>query len=159
MARSRIAIFDTTLRDGEQSPGYTMGVQEKLHMARKLDQLGVDIIEAGFPIASEDDFNAVSLIAGAVRRPVIAGLARAGDADIRRAWAALEGAARRRQRRATDVVGDVEVTVVDPHRPGQPHRHFTDLLPVPWHLWQPLFHGGQQRLIAQPGTRLPQDRQ
>jgi 2-isopropylmalate synthase len=93
MARPRISIFDTTLRDGEQSPGCTMGVHDKLRMARKLDQLGVDIIEAGFPIASEDDFNAVSLIAGAIRRPVIAGLARAAEPDIRRAWAALEGAA------------------------------------------------------------------
>jgi 2-isopropylmalate synthase len=96
MAKPRIAVFDTTLRDGEQSPGCSMGIQDKLRIARKLDQLGVDIIEAGFPIASEDDFNAVGLIAGAVRRPVIAGLARASDADIRRAWAALEGAARPR---------------------------------------------------------------
>ncbi|HLW51481.1 MAG TPA: 2-isopropylmalate synthase [Candidatus Angelobacter sp.] len=96
MAKPRIAIFDTTLRDGEQSPGCTMGVAEKLRMARKLDQLGVDIIEAGFPIASEDDFNAVSVISGAIRRPAIAGLARAAEADIRRAWAALEGAARPR---------------------------------------------------------------
>jgi len=96
MPKARIAVFDTTLRDGEQSPGYTMGVNEKLRMARKLDQLGVDIIEAGFPIASEDDFNAVSLISGAVRRPIIAGLARAAETDIRRAWAALEGAARPR---------------------------------------------------------------
>lgn len=96
MAKPRIAVFDTTLRDGEQSPGCSMGIHDKLRMARKLDQLGVDIIEAGFPIASEDDFNAVGLIAGAVRRPIIAGLARAGEADIRRAWAALEGAARPR---------------------------------------------------------------
>jgi hypothetical protein len=68
-------------------------------------------------------------------------------------------AARRRQRRAPDMVGDVEIAVVDPHRPGRRKSHFTDLLPVPRHLWQPLFDGGQQRLIAQPGTRLTQDRQ
>jgi 2-isopropylmalate synthase len=92
MAKPHIAIFDTTLRDGEQAPGCSMGIQDKLRMACQLDQLGVDVIEAGFPIASEDDFNAVSLIAGTIRRPVVAGLARAGETDIRRAWAALEGA-------------------------------------------------------------------
>jgi 2-isopropylmalate synthase len=92
MAKPHVAIFDTTLRDGEQAPGCSMGVQDKLRMARQLEQLGVDMIEAGFPIASEDDFSAVSLIAGTIRRPVIAGLARASEPDIRRAWAALESA-------------------------------------------------------------------
>ncbi len=92
MTKPHIAIFDTTLRDGEQAPGCSMGIQDKLRMACQLDQLGVDVIEAGFPIASEDDFNAVSLIAGTIRRPVVAGLARAGEPDIRRAWAALETA-------------------------------------------------------------------
>jgi 2-isopropylmalate synthase len=92
MAKPHVAIFDTTLRDGEQAPGCSMGIQDKLRMARQLDELGVDVIEAGFPIASEDDFNAVSLIAGTVRRPVVAGLARASEPDIRRAWAALETA-------------------------------------------------------------------
>lgn len=87
-----IRIFDTTLRDGEQAPGCSMGIHEKLRMARQLEQLGVDIIEAGFPIASEDDFNAVRLISAEIRRPVIAGLARAAEPDIRRAWAALEQA-------------------------------------------------------------------
>jgi 2-isopropylmalate synthase len=91
-----IRIFDTTLRDGEQAPGCSMGIGEKLRMARQLEQLGVDIIEAGFPIASEDDFNAVRLIAAEVWRPVIAGLARAAEPDIRRAWAALELARRPR---------------------------------------------------------------
>jgi 2-isopropylmalate synthase len=91
-----IRIFDTTLRDGEQSPGCSMGIQAKLRMARQLEKLGVDIIEAGFPIASEDDFNAVRLISAEVRGPIIAGLARAGEADIRRAWAALEQAKRPR---------------------------------------------------------------
>jgi 2-isopropylmalate synthase len=96
MEKARITFFDTTLRDGEQAPGCSMGVYDKLRMARQLDELGVDVMEAGFPIASEDDFRAVRLIAAEVRRPVIAGLARASEPDIRRAWAALEGAARPR---------------------------------------------------------------
>jgi 2-isopropylmalate synthase len=87
-----IRIFDTTLRDGEQSPGCSMNVQEKLRLAHQLDRLGVDIIEAGFPIASEGDFAAVQAVAAAVRRPVIAGLARACAADIERAWQALHDA-------------------------------------------------------------------
>jgi 2-isopropylmalate synthase len=92
----RITIFDTTLRDGEQSPGCSMNVPEKLRMAHHLDRLGVDVIEAGFPIASEGDFAAVKAIAAAVRRPIIAGLARACFEDIERAWQALQGAARPR---------------------------------------------------------------
>src|SRR2546430_3792901 len=92
MEKPRITFFDTTLRDGEQAPGCSMGVYDKLRMARQLDELGVDVMEAGFPIASEDDFRAVQLIATQVRRPVIAGLARASEPDIRRAWAALEAA-------------------------------------------------------------------
>ena len=96
MERTRITVFDTTLRDGEQSPGCSMNVQEKLRMARQLDRLGVDVIEAGFPIASDGDFEAVQAIAAAVRRPVIAGLARACTPDIERAWQALKGAARPR---------------------------------------------------------------
>ena len=93
---SRILVFDTTLRDGEQAPGFSMTPAEKLRLAQQLDRLGVDIIEAGFPISSEGDFEAVRTIAGAVRRPVIAGLARAIPADIDRAWAALSQAARPR---------------------------------------------------------------
>jgi len=96
MERARITVFDTTLRDGEQSPGCSMNVQEKLRMARQLDRLGVDVIEAGFPIASDGDFEAVQAIAAAVRRQVIAGLARACTPDIERAWQALKGAARPR---------------------------------------------------------------
>ncbi len=92
MDRNRITFFDTTLRDGEQAPGCAMGVYEKLRMARQLDELGVDVMEAGFPMASEGDFNAVRLIASEISRPVIAGLARASEPDIRRAWAALEAA-------------------------------------------------------------------
>ncbi len=93
MERARITIFDTTLRDGEQSPGCSMNVQEKLRMAHQLDRLGVDVIEAGFPIASEGDFEAVQAIAAVIHRPVIAGLARACKADIERAWQALHRAA------------------------------------------------------------------
>ena len=89
----RVRIFDTSLRDGEQAPGFSMTAAEKLRMARQLDVLGVDIIEAGFPIASEGDFNAVRTIAGEVRRPIVAGLARASRLDVERAGAALEGAA------------------------------------------------------------------
>jgi len=89
-------VFDTTLRDGEQSPGCSMNVNEKLRMAHQLDRLGVDVIEAGFPIASDGDFEAVQAVASAVRRPIIAGLARACSKDIERAWEALKGAARPR---------------------------------------------------------------
>ena len=93
MDRSRITIFDTTLRDGEQSPGCSMNPTEKLRMARQLDRLGVDVIEAGFPISSDGDFESVKAIAREIRRPKIAGLARANARDIERAWHALEYAA------------------------------------------------------------------
>src|SRR5437879_12686780 len=96
MESARITVFDTTLRDGEQSPGCSMNVEEKLRMARQLDRLGVDVIEAGFPIASDGDFEAVQAIAASVRRPIIAGLARAKRADIELAWRALAHAARPR---------------------------------------------------------------
>ena len=92
----RIAIFDTTLRDGEQAPGFSMNVEEKLKMARQLERLQVDIIEAGFPIASEGDFEAVKKISAEIRSITVAGLARAVPADIDRCWQALEGAARPR---------------------------------------------------------------
>ena len=74
----RIAIFDTTLRDGEQAPGFSMNVDEKLKMARQLERLQVDIIEAGFPIASEGDFEAVKRVSAEIRSITIAVLARAG---------------------------------------------------------------------------------
>jgi 2-isopropylmalate synthase len=96
MDQPHVMVFDTTLRDGEQSPGCSMTVEEKLRMARQLERLGVDIIEAGFPIASEGDFEAVCRTAQTVRGPRIAGLARARREDIDRAWQALEGAARPR---------------------------------------------------------------
>src|SRR3977135_2816695 len=94
--RARITVFDTTLRDGEQSPGCSMNHQEKLRLAHQLDRLGVDVIEAGFPIASDGDFAAVKAIAAVIRRPIIAGLARACRPDIERAWEALKHAARSR---------------------------------------------------------------
>ncbi len=91
-----VTIFDTTLRDGEQSPGCSMNVKEKVRMAHQLDRLGVDIIEGGFPIASEGDFEAVRALAREIRRPIIAALARSCPGDIERAGRALEGAARAR---------------------------------------------------------------
>ncbi|HLM58336.1 MAG TPA: 2-isopropylmalate synthase [Pyrinomonadaceae bacterium] len=92
----RIKIFDTTLRDGEQSPGCSMNLAEKVRLARQLERLGVDVIEAGFPIASEGDFAAVRAVAAECRAASVAGLARTTEADILRAWEALEGAARPR---------------------------------------------------------------
>ncbi len=92
----KLYIFDTTLRDGEQSPGCSMNLDEKLQMARQLDRLGVDILEAGFPIASHGDFEAVKAVSAEIRRPVIAALARANKLDIDCAWDALKGAARPR---------------------------------------------------------------
>ena len=92
----RVAIFDTTLRDGEQSPGCSMNLEEKLRMARQLESLGVDVLEAGFPIASEDDFAAVREVARTCRRPVIAALCRTTPEDIERSWEALADAARPR---------------------------------------------------------------
>ena len=91
-----INFFDTTLRDGEQAPGCSMAISDKLRMAFQLDHLGVDVIEAGFPIASDDDFEAVRLISREVHRPIIAGLARAAEPDITRAWNALNRAKRPR---------------------------------------------------------------
>ena len=90
--KDRVVIFDTTLRDGEQSPGATMTHDEKLEIAELLDQMGVDIIEAGFPIASEGDFNAVSEIARRSQGSVICGLARANFGDIDRCWDAVKHA-------------------------------------------------------------------
>ncbi|MBI3940383.1 MAG: 2-isopropylmalate synthase [Acidobacteria bacterium] len=86
---SKVYVFDTTLRDGEQSPGASLNLEEKLKVAQQLERLNVDIVEAGFPIASEGDFEAVSAIAQRVRRPTIAALARATHLDIDRAWQAI----------------------------------------------------------------------
>ncbi len=94
--RDRVVIFDTTLRDGEQCPGATMTFEDKLSVAALLDEMGVDVIEAGFPIASDGDFEAVSEIARRTKRAVVAGLARAIEGDIVRAGAAVRHAARPR---------------------------------------------------------------
>ncbi|KAB0266978.1 2-isopropylmalate synthase [Microvirga brassicacearum] len=94
--RDRVLIFDTTLRDGEQCPGATMTLEEKLEIADLLDAMGVDIIEAGFPIASNGDFEAVSLIASRVKNATVAGLARAISGDIARAGEAVRHAVRPR---------------------------------------------------------------
>jgi len=91
--RDTVYIFDTTLRDGEQSPGFSMNIDEKLRFARRLEKLGVDIIEAGFPVASEGDFLSVQEIARKIRKPQIAALARISLADIDRAWESVKDAA------------------------------------------------------------------
>jgi 2-isopropylmalate synthase len=96
MSEDYIRIFDTTLRDGEQSPGCSMNVSEKLALARQLERLGVDVIEAGFPIASEGDFESVRAVARELRDTIVCGLARTGQVDVERAARALEGAARPR---------------------------------------------------------------
>jgi 2-isopropylmalate synthase len=97
---NRIIIFDTTLRDGEQSPGFSMNIEEKLRMAEALMELGIDVMEAGFPIASPGDFESVAAIADSIGRraaaPVICGLARTSPADIQRAAEAVRAARRKR---------------------------------------------------------------
>ncbi|MGA0714744.1 MAG: 2-isopropylmalate synthase [Gemmobacter sp.] len=113
--QDRVLIFDTTLRDGEQSPGATMTHEEKLEIASLLDEMGVDIIEAGFPIASPGDFEAVRAIAAASRNAVICGLSRANFADIDRCWEAVRHA---RQPRIHTFIGTSplhrEITKLDP---------------------------------------------
>jgi len=91
-----IRIFDTTLRDGEQSPGASMNVDEKIQVAKQLARLGVDIIEAGFAISSPGDFKAIKRIGNEVEGPVVCSLARAKEADIKRAWEALKDAPKKR---------------------------------------------------------------
>ena len=95
-AHAAITVFDTTLRDGEQAPGFSMSPTDKVRLASQLERLGVDVIEAGFPIASGTDFEGVAAVARAVRSPIIAALARAVPDDITAAWEALRGAARPR---------------------------------------------------------------
>ena len=103
---NHVRIFDTTLRDGEQSPGATMNIEEKLVIARQLERLGVDIIEAGFAASSEGDFEAVQRVAGAVTKPVVLSLARTREQDIDRALRAA-GAAHLRLHTDTDWLLDV----------------------------------------------------
>src|SRR5712691_6039632 len=90
----RVQIFDTTLRDGEQAPGATMNVEEKLAIARQLEHLGVDVIESGFAASSEGDFEAVRRVAEVVTRPIVLSLARTREGDIDRAIRAVEKAKR-----------------------------------------------------------------
>src|SRR5689334_25003401 len=92
--KNRVIIFDTTVRAGGQAPGCSMNLEEKLRVAKSLEEMGVDVIEAGFPIASNGDFEAVREVAKVVRHSTVAGLARAGRKDIDRAWEALQGSAR-----------------------------------------------------------------
>jgi len=92
----RVLIFDTTLRDGEQSPGISLDVAEKLEIAEQLARLGVDVIEAGFPIASDGDFESVEAVAKVVRGPIVAGLSRTGFKDVDRCWEAVRHAERPR---------------------------------------------------------------
>ena len=92
----RIYIFDTTLRDGEQSPGCTMNLRDKLMVAELLESMHVDIIEAGFAIASQGDFESVREIAAIVKKSAVASLCRALEKDIDRAWEAVRGAVRPR---------------------------------------------------------------
>jgi len=88
MEKCRLVVFDTTLRDGEQAPGFSLTIDEKVRMARQLETLGVDVVEAGFPIASDDDAEAVRKVALALERPIVAALARCAPNDIdRAAWA------------------------------------------------------------------------
>jgi 2-isopropylmalate synthase len=96
MSDNHVVIFDTTLRDGEQSPGASMNIGEKLEIARALVELGVDVIEAGFPIASPGDFEAVQAVSEECRGSTVCGLARCNDADIDRAWESLRHAERPR---------------------------------------------------------------
>ena len=96
LAHEKLIIFDTTLRDGEQAPGFSMNTPEKLRLARELQTLGVDVLEAGFPIASADDAEAVRLIAAEIKGPVIAGLARCNRADIECAGESIKRAERSR---------------------------------------------------------------
>src|ERR1044071_6853942 len=90
MKKNKLIIFDTTLRDGEQSPGCSLNIEEKLEVAHQLARLGVDVIEGGFPITSPGDFEAVQRIAKTVKGPQICGLARCVKADIDAAWGAVK---------------------------------------------------------------------
>src|SRR3979490_1576747 len=94
--RDRVIVFDTTMRDGEQSPGSSMSLQEKLELAKILEDMKVDVIEAGFPIASNGDFEAVQKVAGLIQESIVGGLARANPADIERCAEAVRGAKRGR---------------------------------------------------------------
>ena len=131
--RGRVRIFDTTLRDGEQAPGFSMTPAEKVRIAEHLEQLGVDIIEAGFPISSDGDFEAVRAVAAAVRTPIVAGLARAVIGGHR---PGLGGALGRAPAAHPRVPGDLRPA----SRTQAAHR--------PRHLPRPDPRGGQPRPLA-----------
>ena len=92
MNKNYVKIFDTTLRDGEQAPGFSMNLDEKIRMAVQLERLGIDVIEAGFPIASPDDFASVQRIAKTLKKTEVCGLARAMEKDIQTSWEAVKEA-------------------------------------------------------------------
>ena len=96
MSKEKLIIFDTTMRDGEQSPGASMTKEEKLRIARQLERMRVDVIEAGFPAASDGDFEAVQAVARIVKDSTVCGLARANERDIRRCGEAVRAAAQSR---------------------------------------------------------------
>ena len=114
---NRIIIFDTTLRDGEQSPGMSMNLEEKLLVAEALDAMGVDVIEAGFAMASQGDFESVQAIAGKIKNAVVCSLARAKSADIERAAEALKPA---KQKRIHTFMSTSEIHLTHQYRIGQP---------------------------------------
>src|SRR4029077_18460328 len=89
MAKEKLIVFDTTMRDGEQSPGASMSKEEKLRIARQLERMHVDVIEAGFPASSDGDFEAVQAVARAIKDSTICGLARANEKDVRRCGEAV----------------------------------------------------------------------
>ena len=113
MKKNRILIFDTTLRDGEQCPGASMNLREKLEVARQLARLKVDVIEAGFPVISDGDFTAVQKIATEIKGPIICGLARCVPQDIDAAAAALKPAGKRARRK--DVQPSIPVEICHSH--------------------------------------------
>ena len=92
MSKDKLIIFDTTMRDGEQSPGASMTKDEKLRIARQLERMRVDVIEAGFPAASDGDFEAVKAVASIIKDSTVCGLARANEQDVRRCGEAVRGA-------------------------------------------------------------------
>lgn len=96
MSKRRVIIFDTTLRDGEQAPGFSMNTDEKIQLALQLERLGVDVMEAGFPISSPGDFEAVTRVAKVIKNSGVAGLCRANEKDISVGWDALQHAVRPR---------------------------------------------------------------
>ena len=108
--KENIIIFDTTLRDGEQSPGASMNIEEKLRIAHQLERLNVDVMEAGFPIASEGDFEAVKKIAQTIKGAQIAGLSRSSNLDIDRAWEALKYAGERGRIHTFIATSDIHMT-------------------------------------------------